>query len=92
MNSQNDIEDNFKVIESLMQQSQAQGASLIVFPGKFCLFPLQVNNVKQLLSLKLSNKDLSNLHTNTNFGLLLAHSPCPYRPDGSIIEDGRVEQ
>ena len=38
MNSQNDIEANFTVIESLMQQSQAEGASLIVFPENFVCF------------------------------------------------------
>ncbi|MBL2055752.1 carbon-nitrogen hydrolase family protein, partial [Klebsiella pneumoniae] len=32
MNSQDDIESNFQVIESLIQQSKAQNASLIVFP------------------------------------------------------------
>ena len=37
MNSQDDIESNFQVIESLIQQSKAQSASLIVF-RKFRLF------------------------------------------------------
>ena len=38
MNSQNDIEANFSVIESLMMESKAQGASLIVFPENFVCF------------------------------------------------------
>ena len=38
MNSQNDIEANFSVIESLIQQSKADGASLIVFPENFVCF------------------------------------------------------
>lgn len=38
MNSQNDIEANFVVIESLIQQSKAQGAELIVFPENFVCF------------------------------------------------------
>ena len=38
MNSQNDIEANFSVIESLILQSKAQGASLFVFPDNFFCF------------------------------------------------------
>ena len=38
MNSQNDIETNFTVIESLIQQSKAQDAELIVFPENFVCF------------------------------------------------------
>ena len=38
MNSQNDIEANFLVIESLIQQSKANGAELIVFPENFVCF------------------------------------------------------
>jgi len=38
MNSQNEIEQNFMTIESLIQQSKAKGAELIVFPENFvCL-------------------------------------------------------
>ena len=39
MNSQNDIEANFLVIESLIQQSKANGAELIVFPENFVCYP-----------------------------------------------------
>ena len=38
MNSQNDIEANFLVIKSLIQQSKANGAELIVFPENFVCF------------------------------------------------------
>lgn len=38
MNSQNEIDANFVEIESLIQQSKANGAELIVFPEKLCLF------------------------------------------------------
>lgn len=38
MNSQNEIEDNFRTIESLIQQSKAAGAELIVFPENFVCF------------------------------------------------------
>ena len=38
MNSQNDIEENFKIIETLIQQSKVDGAELIVFPENFVCF------------------------------------------------------
>ncbi len=38
MNSQNEIDDNFRMIESLIQQSKAQHAVLIVFPENFVCF------------------------------------------------------
>ena len=38
MNSQDDIDANFIVIESLIQQSKADGAELIVFPENFVCF------------------------------------------------------
>lgn len=38
MNSQDDIESNFQVIESLIQQSKAQNANFIVFPENFVCF------------------------------------------------------
>ncbi|MFP3366839.1 nitrilase-related carbon-nitrogen hydrolase, partial [Pseudoalteromonas sp. SIMBA_148] len=38
MNSQDDIDANFTVIESLIQQSKADGAELIVFPEHFVCF------------------------------------------------------
>ena len=38
MNAQNDIEENFAIVESLIQRSQQQGASLIVFPENFICF------------------------------------------------------
>jgi len=38
MNSQNEIDANFVEIESLIQQSKANGAELIVFPENFVCF------------------------------------------------------
>jgi deaminated glutathione amidase len=89
MNSQNDIEANFTVIESLMQQSQAAGASLIVFPENFVCFAAgkqretaaQFDAIKQRLELLAQRYSL---------WIIAGTLPCPYRPDGSIIQDGRV--
>lgn len=89
MNSQNDIEDNFKVIESLMQQSQAQGASLIVFPENFVCFAAgkQRETAAQFESIQQRLEQLAHRY---QLWIVAGTLPCPYRPDGSIIQDGRV--
>lgn len=89
MNSQNDIEENFSVIELLIQQSKAQGASLIVFPENFVCFAAgkQRETAEQFESIQ---KRLENLAYQYQIWIVAGTLPCPYRPDGSIIQDGRV--
>ncbi|MDQ9010288.1 carbon-nitrogen hydrolase family protein [Acinetobacter gerneri] len=89
MNSQNDIEENFSVIELLIQQSKAQGASLIVFPENFVCFAAgkQRETAEQFKSIQ---KRLENLAHQYQIWIVAGTLPCPYRPDGSIIQDGRV--
>lgn len=89
MNSQNDIEDNFKVIESLMQQSQAQGASLIVFPENFVCFAAGKQR-ETAAQFEVIQQRLEQLAHQYQLWIIAGTLPCPYRPDGSIIEDGRV--
>lgn len=89
MNSQNDIEENFKVIESLIQQSKAQGSSLVVFPENFVCFAAgkQRETAEQFESIQ---KQLETLAHQYQIWLIAGTLPCPFRPDGSVIEDGRV--
>ncbi|TCM66715.1 putative amidohydrolase [Acinetobacter calcoaceticus] len=89
MNSQNDIEANFIIIESLIQQSQEQGASLIVLPENFVCFAAgkQRETAEQFESIQ---KRLENLAHQYQIWIVAGTLPCPFRPDGSIITDGRV--
>ncbi|WP_122900187.1 carbon-nitrogen hydrolase family protein [Acinetobacter sp. B51(2017)] len=89
MNSQDDIEANFSVIEQLMQQSQAAGASLIVFPENFVCFAggKQRQTAEQFEVLQARLEQLAHRY---NLWIVAGTLPCPYRPDGSIIQDGRV--
>lgn len=89
MNSQNDIEDNFRVIESLMQQSKVQGAELIVFPENFVCFAAgkQRETAAQFESIQ---QRLEQLAQQYEIWIIAGTLPCPFRPDGSIIQDGRV--
>ncbi|RKG33799.1 carbon-nitrogen hydrolase family protein [Acinetobacter guerrae] len=89
MNSQNDIEDNFRVIESLIQQSKAQQAELIVFPENFVCFAAgkQRETAAQFERIQQRLEQLAQQH---NIWIIAGTLPCPFRPNGSIIQDGRV--
>ena len=89
MNSQNDIEANFSVIESLMMESKAQGASLIVFPENFVCFAAgkQRETAERFDEFQTRLQDLAHQY---QLWTVAGTLPCPYRPDGSVIQDGRV--
>ncbi|WAU76133.1 carbon-nitrogen hydrolase family protein [Acinetobacter sp. TR3] len=89
MNSQNDIEANFLVIESLIQQSKAQAAELIVFPENFVCFAAgkQRETAAQFESIQQRLEQLAHRY---QIWIIAGTLPCPFRPDGSIIDDGRV--
>lgn len=89
MNSQDDIETNFIVIESLIQQSKAAGAELIVFPENFICFAggKQRETAQQFESIQQRLEKLAHQY---QIWLVAGTLPCPFRPDGSTIQDGRV--
>lgn len=89
MNSQNDIEDNFIVIERLLQQSKAQAANLIVFPENFVCFAVgkQRETAAQFEAIQQRLEQLAHRY---QIWIIAGTLPCPFRPDGSIITDGRV--
>ncbi|MHA3117382.1 carbon-nitrogen hydrolase family protein [Acinetobacter sp. ANC 4635] len=89
MNSQNSIEDNFKQVELLIQQSKAQGASLITFPENFICFAAgkQRETAEQFESIQQRLEQLAHQY---QIWIIAGTLPCPFRPDGSIVPDGRV--
>jgi deaminated glutathione amidase len=89
MNSQNEIEDNFRTIESLIQQSKTNGAELIVFPENFVCFAAgkQRETAAQFEDIQQRLEKLAHQY---QIWIIAGTLPCPYRPDGSVIEDGRV--
>ena len=89
MTSQDDIETNFTVIESLIQQSKAQDAELIVFPENFVCFAAgkQRETAAQFEAIQQRLEQLAHRY---QIWIVAGTLPCPFRPDGSIIQDGRV--
>ncbi|ENX42540.1 carbon-nitrogen hydrolase family protein [Acinetobacter sp. NIPH 2100] len=89
MNSQNDIEANFDVIESLIQQSKAQAAELIVFPENFVCFAAGKQR-ETAAQFEVIQARLEQLAHRYQIWIVAGTLPCPFRPDGSVIQDGRV--
>ena len=89
MNSQDDIEANFIVIESLIQQSKADGAELIVFPENFVCFAAgkQRETATQFEAIQQRLEKLAHQY---QIWIVAGTLPCPFRPDGAVITDGRV--
>lgn len=89
MNSQNIIEENFNVVESLIQKSKTHGASLIVFPENFACFAAgkQRETAERFEDIQ---KRLENLAHQYQIWIVAGTLPCPFRPNGSIVSDGRV--
>lgn len=89
MNSQNEIDANFVVIESLIQQSKANGAELIVLPENFVCFAAGKQRETAARFEEIQQR-LERLSYHYQTWIVAGTLPCPYRPDGSIIQDGRV--
>lgn len=89
MNSQNDIEENFNVVESLMQQSQVQGSSLLVLPENFICFAAgkQVETAARFEEIQARLQRLAHQY---QIWIIAGTLPCPFRPDGTPVPDGRV--
>lgn len=89
MNSQSDIEQNFATVERLLQQHQAQGGSLIVFPENFLCFAgaKQREMAEHFDDFKHRLEQLAHRYQTW---IVAGTLPCPYRPDGSKVADGRV--
>ncbi len=89
MNSQNDIEENFVTIVSLIQQSKAQEAELIVFPENFVCFAAGKQR-ETAAQFEVLQQRLEQLAHRYQIWIIAGTLPCPFRPDGSVIQDGRV--
>jgi deaminated glutathione amidase len=89
MNSQDDIETNFSIVEQLIQQAKAHGSDLLVLPENFICFAggKQRQTAEQFEAIQARLEQLAHRH---QLWLVAGTLPCPFRPDGSSIADGRV--
>ncbi|XID75348.1 carbon-nitrogen hydrolase family protein [Alkanindiges sp. WGS2144] len=89
MNSQDSIEKNLADVAQLMQQAHQQQVRLLVLPENFACFAAgqQAKTAERFDDLQQQLQQLAARH---HLWLVAGSIPCPYRPDGSMINDGKV--
>ena len=89
MSSQQDIEANLADIKAAISEASKQGAQLVVLPENCCSMGRQFATAERFDELSDAMAEYARA-----FGIyLLAGSlPCPYRPDGVIVPNGRLRQ
>nr|WP_298892096.1 carbon-nitrogen hydrolase family protein [uncultured Acinetobacter sp.] len=89
LNSQDNIDANFSTVEQLIMDAKAQHAELIVLPENFACFATgqQLATAERFDELKARIEQLAFEH---QMWIIAGTLPCPYRPDGVIVPDGRV--
>lgn len=89
LNSQQDIEANLATIKSAIIDAHTQGAKLVVLPENCCSMGQQFATAERFESLSATLADYANTY---GVYVLAGSLPCPYRPDGVIVPDGRLRQ
>ena len=89
MNSQQNIEDNLANIKAAIIDARAQGAQLVVLPENCCSMGRQFATAERFDELSATIADYARTY---GIYVLAGSLPCPYRPDGVIVPDGRLRQ
>ena len=89
MNSQQNIEDNLADIKAAISDASKQGAQLVVLPENCCSMGRQFATAERFDELSATIADYARTY---GIYVLAGSLPCPYRPDGVIVPDGRLRQ
>ncbi|MGP5336599.1 carbon-nitrogen hydrolase family protein [Psychrobacter maritimus] len=89
MNSQQNIDDNLADIKAAIIDAHAQGAQLVVLPENCCSMGRQFATAERFDELSATIADYARTY---GIYVLAGSLPCPYRPDGVIVPDGRLRQ
>ena len=89
MNSQQNIEDNLADIKAAIIDAHAQDAQLVVLPENCCSMGRQFATAERFDELSDTIADYARTY---GIYVLAGSLPCPYRPDGVIVPDGRLRQ
>ena len=89
MNSQQNIEDNLADIKAAIIDASKQGAQLVVLPENCCSMGRQFATAERFDELSNTMAEYARA---SGIYLLAGSLPCPYRPNGVIVPDGRLRQ
>ena len=89
MSSQDNIADNLADAERLLAQAATAGACIAVLPENFACFAAgqQRQTAEQF---EYIQDQLSMLARRFQLWIVAGSIPCPYRPNGQIVPDGKV--
>lgn len=89
MNSQQDIDGNLATIAKAIEKAKASGAQFVVLPENCCSMGEQPATAKRFDEL---SSRIANFAKDSGIHVLAGTLPCPYRPDGSRVPDGKLRQ
>ena len=89
LNSQRDRAANLATINAAIADAKRQGAQLVVLPENCCSMGEQFATAEQFEAL---SAELARAAQAQAVHVLVGSLPCPYRPDGVIVPDGRLRQ
>lgn len=89
MNSQQNVEDNLADIKAAITDAQVQGAELVVLPENCCSMGQQSATAERFDDLSATIADYART---AGIHVLAGSLPCHYRPDGTVVPDGRLRQ
>lgn len=89
LNSQQDIDANLSIIKAAISDAKNQGAELVVLPENCCSMGEQFATAERFDALSAT---LAEYARRAQIHVLVGSLPCPYRPDGLIVPDGRLRQ
>lgn len=89
MSSQQDVEKNLTDIKAAIGAACTQGAKLVVLPENCCSMGEQFATAERFDELSATMADYANTY---GIYVLAGSLPCPYRPNGVIVPDGRLRQ
>lgn len=89
MSSQDNIADNLADAERLLAQAATAGACLAVLPENFACFAAGQQR-QTAAQFEYIQDQLSVLARRFKLWIVAGSIPCPYRPNGQIVPDGKV--
>ncbi len=89
MNSQQNIDANLAAISKSISQAKSQGAQFVVLPENCCSMGEQPATAERFDEL---SSTIANFAKDSGIHVLAGTLPCPYRPDGARVPDGRLRQ
>lgn len=89
LNTQQEVDANIAIASNAIARAANAGASLVVLPENFASMGSQPQTAKRFDELAAALASLANKHS---VYVLAGTLPCPYRPNGTPVPNGKLRQ